>query len=275
VSIPTKTNEEVCVIDANARTSLPSYRFLGIRVNPMTIPELNSLAGEAVEKNQKVVIACHNMHSLYLFHHEPKMRLFHAQADYVHIDGMGIVLLARLLGHPLGRKHRVTYLDWLKPLLSAAASQHWRVFYLGMRLSVCSQLQEIVHRDFPNLDFSTTHWNIEQRPENSLREDVLQTINAFQPHLLFVGLGMPRQENWILENRQRIGANVILPCGAAMDYVVGAVAVPPRWTGKYGVEWLFRLLNEPRHLWRRYLLEPWYVLRLLLLEMIAFRSRIK
>jgi len=263
------------MLDANTRTSLPFYRLLGIRVNALTIPELNSLTGEAIEKNQKVVIACHNLHSLYLFHHEPKMRLFHAQADYVHIDGMGIVLLARLLGHPLGRQHRVTYLDWLKPLLNEAASQHWRVFYLGMRLSVCSRLREIVHQDFPNLEFSTAHWNIEQRPENSLREEVLQTINAFQPHLLFVGLGMPRQENWILENRQRIGANLILPCGAAMDYVVGAVAVPPRWTGKYGVEWLFRLLNEPRHLWRRYLLEPWYVLRLLLMEMIAFRSRIK
>jgi N-acetylglucosaminyldiphosphoundecaprenol N-acetyl-beta-D-mannosaminyltransferase len=275
VSTPTVVNKELCAQNVSAKERVPSYSLLGIRVNPLTIPHLNVLAGEAVEKNQNVVIACHNLHSLYLFHHEPNMRQFHAQADYAHVDGMGIVLLARLLRHPLGRQHRVTYLDWLKPLLTAAAAQHWRVFYLGMRLSVCSQLQDVVRRDFPEVDFGTAHWNIAERPENSLREDVLHTINAFRPHLLFVGLGMPRQENWILENRQQVAANVILPCGAAMDYLVGAVATPPRWTGRCGLEWLFRLVNEPRHLWRRYLLEPWYVLRLLLLELIAFRSRIR
>lgn len=260
------------MLDASATTKFPTYRFLGIRVNPLTIPELNSLAREAVERNQKVIIACHNLHGLYILHHDSKMRLFHDQADYVHIDGMGIVLLGRVMGHPLGRQHRVTYLDWIKPLLSEAASQNWRVFYLGMRVSICSRLQEIVREDFSTLEFNTAHWNIEQRPESSLGEEVLATINAFQPHLLFVGLGMPRQEHWILDNYQRISVNAILPCGAAMDYVARAVTAPPRWTGKYGVEWLFRLLSEPRHLWRRYLIEPWYILRLLFSEIIANRS---
>lgn len=251
-----------------------SHRFLGIRVNALKIPELNTLTAEAIEKNRKTVIACHNLHSLYIFHHDAKMRLFHDRVDYVHIDGMGVVLLGRLLGHPLGRQHRVTYLDWMKPLLNEAASRRWRVFYLGMRASICSEVQEALRREMPELDFGTAHWDIEHVEESTLQELVLQTINTFQPQILFVGLGMPRQEKWILEYIDKTHANVLLPCGAAMDYVAGAVPTPPRWIGNYGLEWLFRLLSEPRHLWRRYLIEPWYVLRLLFSEVVAPGSNV-
>jgi N-acetylglucosaminyldiphosphoundecaprenol N-acetyl-beta-D-mannosaminyltransferase len=270
-SISTTTREGLLVLDKSGKTNVSSYRFLGIRVNPLKISELHALAAEAIEKDRKTLIACHNLHSLYIFHHDAKMRRFHDRVDFVHIDGMGIVLLGRLLGHPLERQHRVTYLDWIKPLLTEAASRRWRVFYLGMRASICSGIQDILHREMPELEFGTAHWNIEHVQKSSLRQEVLQTIDAFQPQILFVGLGMPRQERWILDNYDRLAANVILPCGATMDYLAGAVPTPPRWTGKYGVEWLFRLLSEPRHLWRRYLIEPWFIFWLFVTEIIRFR----
>ncbi len=248
----------------------PTLSFLGIKVSPLSIFQLNSLAGEAIEHNQKLVIACHNLHSLYIFHHDKTMRAFHRHAvDHVHIDGMGIVLLGRILGHALQREHRVTYLDWIRPLLEEASARNWRVFYVGMRGSICTQIRDVLGRLTPNLEFSAEHWDIENVEEILIKQKMLDAVNVFQPHILLVGLGMPRQEKWILDNYDQITANVILPCGAAMDYLAGAVPTPPRWTGKYGVEWLFRLLSEPRHLWRRYLIEPWYVLRLLLSEIVS------
>jgi N-acetylglucosaminyldiphosphoundecaprenol N-acetyl-beta-D-mannosaminyltransferase len=262
------SGDESVILDMNAKATWTAYRFLGIRVNPLTVPDLNLIVGSAVATDQKIVIACHNLHSLYLFHHDAKMRSFHAQANYVHIDGMGIVLLGQLMRQPLGRRHRITYLDWLKPLLSEAAARSWRVLYIGMRSSICTRVGEVLGRDFPDLEFRTVHWDIEHVPENVLRESVVGVVNEFRPQILFVGLGMPRQENWILDNFERISASVILPCGAAMDYIAGAAPTPPRWAGRYGVEWLFRFLSEPRHLWRRYLVEPWYILGLLSSELI-------
>src|SRR5713101_2475295 len=108
-SIGSKGREELLVLDKGESTDVASYRFLGIRVNALKIPELNTLAAEAIKKSRKTIIACHNLHSLYLFHHDVQMRLFHDRVDFVHVDGMGIVLLGRLLGHPLERQHRVTY----------------------------------------------------------------------------------------------------------------------------------------------------------------------
>jgi N-acetylglucosaminyldiphosphoundecaprenol N-acetyl-beta-D-mannosaminyltransferase len=78
---------------------------------------------------------------------------------------------------------------------------------------------------------------------------------------------MPRQEHWIADNLDDLAANAILTAGAAMDYVAGVVPTPPRWMGSAGLEWIFRLFHEPRRLWRRYLVEPWFVLRLFAAEL--------
>lgn len=263
------------MVETDTMASASAFRFLGIRVNTLTVPELNEIVARAVRGSAQTVIACHNLHSLYIFHHDAKMRSFHDRADYVHIDGMGIVLLGCLLGHPLRRQHRVTYLDWLTPLLEQARSQKWRVFYVGMRGSICTQAQAAVAQNLPGLEFETAHWDIENVPEGALRKEVLKKINDCQPHILFVGLGQPRQEHWIFDNLSNISATVVLPCGAAMDYVAGAAISPPRWAGRLGLEWFCRLISEPRHLWRRYLIEPWYVLRLFCLEMVSNPTRAK
>jgi N-acetylglucosaminyldiphosphoundecaprenol N-acetyl-beta-D-mannosaminyltransferase len=89
---------------------------------------------------------------------------------------------------------------------------------------------------------------------------VIVDINAYAPHILMVGMGMPRQELWILENRHDLRVNVIMPSGAIMDYIAGALPTPPRWLGPLGLEWCYRLLAEPARLSRRYMLEPWFVL---------------
>jgi len=73
-------------------------------------------------------------------------------------------------------------------------------------------------------------------------------------------LTMPRQEKWVLRNRARLKVNAILTAGACFDYVAGAIPTPPRWMGQLGLEWLYRLVSEPRRLWRRYLVEPVYLL---------------
>jgi N-acetylglucosaminyldiphosphoundecaprenol N-acetyl-beta-D-mannosaminyltransferase len=99
-----------------------------------------------------------------------------------------------------------------------------------------------------------------------MNHEILTLIKEYQPHILMVGMSMPRQEHWILDNIESISANVILPSGAAIDYIAGAVPTPPRWAGKVGLEWLFRLVAEPRRLWRRYFVEPLFLLKWFLLQ---------
>ncbi len=121
------------------------------------------------------------------------------------------------------------------------------------------------------MQIATAHGYFDVRSDSQENRAVLEMINAYQPHVLMMGMGMPRQEHWVLDNLEHISANAILTAGAAIDYVAGAVPTPPRWAGRLGLEWLFRLLAEPKRLWRRYLVEPWFILRLFLTELFKQR----
>ena len=246
-----------------------SYYLLGVWVNALTISDLNRLIAEAVKHDERWIIANHNLHSLCIYHKDPKMRTFYDRADYIHVDGMSLILLGRLLGLPLRREHRVTYVDWTDHLMAVAAQQGWRIFYLGGKPGVVERGASILRQRFPGLQLATAHGYFDVHPSSSENRAVLDAIAAYQPHVLMLGMGMPRQEHWILDNLDRLSANAILTAGAAMDYVAGAVPTPPRWAGQFGLEWLFRLLAEPQRLWRRYSIEPWLILRLFATELLV------
>jgi N-acetylglucosaminyldiphosphoundecaprenol N-acetyl-beta-D-mannosaminyltransferase len=250
-------------------------RFLGIAVQPMTIAALTDTVIEGVSTNQNWIIANHNMHSLYLFHKEAAegpdglLQRYLSRAHRTHIDGMSVVLLARLYGHALGRIHRVGYTDWLPSLMTAAVERNWRVFYLGSAPRVVDIGATALRKRHPELQIEYRHGYFDMDPEGPENKSVLQQIADFRPHLLMVGMGMPRQEHWIEANFAAIQANVILPAGAALDYVAGIIPTPPRWSGPVGLEWFFRLAAEPRRLARRYLIEPWTLLRVVARDMLS------
>jgi N-acetylglucosaminyldiphosphoundecaprenol N-acetyl-beta-D-mannosaminyltransferase len=99
-------------------------------------------------------------------------------------------------------------------------------------------------------------------------------VNAFKPHVLLVGMGMPRQEAWLRANLDALDCGVALPMGAAFDYEAGAIPTPPRWMGQVGMEWLFRLIAEPRRLSSRYLIEPWSLIGPALADLAAGLRRV-
>jgi N-acetylglucosaminyldiphosphoundecaprenol N-acetyl-beta-D-mannosaminyltransferase len=110
-------------------------------------------------------------------------------------------------------------------------------------------------------------------PDSPENKATIDAINTYKPHILMVGMGMPRQEHWIAKNLESIQTNTILTSGACIDYVAGAIPTPPRWMGRMGLEWLYRLFSEPKRLWRRYLIEPWFIGILFLREILILPIR--
>ncbi|MEO0838168.1 MAG: WecB/TagA/CpsF family glycosyltransferase [Cyanobacteria bacterium J06641_2] len=242
-------------------------KFLGIQVDALNIPQLNGLIAKSIQMQRKWIIANHNLNSLHIYHHDPKMRAFYAKADYTHIDGMPLVWIGKLRGYSVEREHRVTYADWVYPLMEEAANQGWRIFYLGSKAGVADKAADILRLEYPGLKIACAHGYIDVRKDSQDNQNTIAAINAFQPHILMVGMSMPRQEHWILDNLEQLQTNAILPSGACMDYVAGAVPTPPRWMGRMGLEWAYRLFSEPKRLWKRYLVQPWFIVKLLIKEM--------
>jgi N-acetylglucosaminyldiphosphoundecaprenol N-acetyl-beta-D-mannosaminyltransferase len=251
--------------------SVTTFELLGGRVTPVSIEILQRRIRHAIAAGRREVVANHNLHSLYLLQHHRRLRDFYDRADLTFIDGMSLVLVGRLLGMPLRRDDRVTYVDWLPRLMDEAEVEGWRIFYVGSRPEVAARALRILRARYPRLDLQACHgyFDATSRVENAR---VLDAIEAFAPNILMVGMGMPRQELWIAAQLERIRANVFLPCGAAWDYVASEIRTPPRWMGRTGLEWLYRLACEPRRLGRRYLVEPWGLIPLLCRDMHRYRG---
>lgn len=233
----------------------------------LTITDLNDAIGQAISnKNKQIIISNHNMHSLYIINKSPVMQSFYKHSSIIHIDGMLLIYLSNLLGNKLNKNYRVTYVDWTHPLISDAEKNGWKIYYLGSKPSIAEKAANILRQNYPALNIKTHHGYFSLTGEEN--EKVIEDIATYQPNILMVGMGMPRQEYWILDNLDKLDTNVILTSGACFDYVAGAIPTPPRWMGKVGLEWLYRLFSEPKRLWRRYLVEPWFLLPYIIKDII-------
>lgn len=256
------------------RESIAPYSYVGIKVHPFGMHEWHSLIERLVRSRSRGVILSQNLHSVFLYNKDPDLqRLVNDPRTYMRIDGMPLVLIGRLFGFPLLRSHRLTWVDWLEPFMQECASHRWRVFYLGSEPEVCSRSIDLLRERYPSLDIQGTHGYFDVARDGPENESIVTAVNSSGADLLLVGMGMPRQERWILDNVDRLDPPVILTCGAAMEYVAGSVGTPPRWMGRAGLEWLFRLGENPKRFWRRYLVEPWYVLWLVVRDLANRMAR--
>ncbi|WP_026332603.1 WecB/TagA/CpsF family glycosyltransferase [Deinococcus apachensis] len=242
---------------------MQQIKVLGVSVNTMRISDLHSVITKTVLNNSNTIIANHNLHSIALFHRDEELRRFYASVEYIHIDGMSLVKWGQLLGGSLREDHRVTYVDWIHPLMRFAAENGWRVYCVGGKPGVGEKAAEVLREEIPELQIWTHHGYFDTTTDSVENKQVVEEINTVAPHILLVGMGMPRQEKWIKANRAALKVHVVLPAGACMDYVAGAVPTPPRWMGRMGLEWLYRLYSEPKRLAGRYLVEPWTLVPLM------------
>jgi N-acetylglucosaminyldiphosphoundecaprenol N-acetyl-beta-D-mannosaminyltransferase len=220
---------------------------------------------------RRTLIANHNLHSLHLVARHPEMKALYDRADLVEIDSMPLIFWAKLMGFPARRAHRCTYLDWRERFWRAADAMGWRVFYLGGAEGVAARAADRLRTLAPGATIQVHHGHFDLGPGSADDDEVLEQIIAFSPHVLFVGMGMPRQEIWIERRWRRLPQCLVLPVGAAFDYEADAKVGAPRWLGRMGLEWAFRLVTEPRRLFRRYLLEPWSLAPAALADVVRYR----
>ena len=248
-------------------------RLAGLRLDLLTIEDLNSIVDWAVGESQRVVIGHCNLHGLVLLHRDPGMRRFYSSADYIHIDGMPLIWWAKMLGYQVTRNHRVTYLDWFDSLMTLAAARSWKIFYLGSKPGVAARGAEILEQRYKGVTIAHHHGYFDTSRGSRANEEILRTIRDFGSDVLMVGMGQPLQERWIVDHREQISAQAILASGACIDYVAGIIPSPPRWTGRLGL-WNGSIVSpaSPDGSRARYLVEPWYLAPLFLGDLRRSKS---
>jgi N-acetylglucosaminyldiphosphoundecaprenol N-acetyl-beta-D-mannosaminyltransferase len=229
-----------------------SYRALGVRVDAVQIPDVVVRMEEWIARRDGChFIAVTGMHGVMEAQHDPGFKDVLNAADLVVPDGMPLVWLSRVHGHALRR--RVYGPELMLAFCEQTSANAYRHFFYGGKPGVAEKLAKMLTQRFPGICVAGTY-SPPFRPLTAEEdEEVVALINAAAADVVWVGLSTPKQERWMSEHRNCLRAPVLVGVGAAFDIHSGVVRQAPRWMRENGLEWLFRLLQEPRRLWWRYL----------------------
>jgi N-acetylglucosaminyldiphosphoundecaprenol N-acetyl-beta-D-mannosaminyltransferase len=186
---------------------------------------------------------------LCMMRRDPELKRACLGADLVVADGMSVVWTSRMAGTPF--PERVAGVDLMARLLEAGAAGKLRAYFLGAKPAVVAKLAEICEERHPGLEvvgYRDGYFSSGQHAE------IVEEIRSLAPHLLFVGMPSPFKETWCEQNRERLNVPVIMGVGGSFDVLAGHVRRAPPWMQSLGMEWSWRLLMEPRKMWRRYLM---------------------
>ncbi|MDP2183179.1 MAG: WecB/TagA/CpsF family glycosyltransferase [Actinomycetota bacterium] len=189
-------------------------------------------------------------------------------AGFVNADGMAVVWAARVLGRPL--PERVTGIDMFQGLLKRCEDLGIPIYLLGATDEVLSQLLVVLNLTHPNLIIAG--WRNGYFGDAGSAE-VVDAIRGSGARMLFVGMPTPRKEYWLAENLTRLEVPFCMGVGGSFDVVCGHVRRAPLWMQGVGLEWFYRLVQEPRRMWRRYVVGNATFIRLVAREWMRMRLR--
>jgi len=228
------------------------FEVLGVRVHAVQMEDVVARMEQWIrERDRCHIVAPTSMHGIVEAQHDPSFKEILNSTDAVVPDGMPLVWLGRSAGHDLPR--RVYGPDVMLDFCEKTARQGYRHFFYGGERGVPERLAESLKRRFPSLEVCGT-FSPPFRPLDPEEDrEIVAMISRATPDVLWVGLGTPKQERWMHEHRGTLSVPVLVGVGAAFDFVSGRRRQAPRWMRERGLEWFFRLLQEPGRLWRRYL----------------------
>lgn len=235
---------------------------LGVGVSAVDMETALATIDRWIATRESQYVCVTGVHGVMESQRDEELRRIHNRAGMVTPDGMPLVWLSRLAGQ--GHVRRVYGPDLMLACCQRSPRVGHRHFFYGGAEGVPQRLIDRLQARFPGLAVAGGY----SPPFGALSpeedEAIVRRINGANADIVWVGLSTPKQEHWMSEHRERLSAPVLIGVGAAFDFNAGLKRQAPRWMQQSGTEWLFRLLTEPRRLWRRYLINnPVFVWKVL------------
>ena len=221
---------------------------------------------------KRTIINTLNPHSFCLAENDETFRRALKDADILLPDGVGIVWACRLLTNR--SISRISGMDVFRSLLKRisveAEPARRRIFFLGASPQTLKKIKDRVFKEYPSIELEYYSPPYREKFSTLDRKNMVEAVQMFKPHVLFVGMTAPKQEKWVYENHEELQAKVICSIGAVFDYYAGTIKRPGPFWRRIGLEWLIRFLREPKRLWRRNLISgPHFVLKVLKLKLAS------
>lgn len=234
---------------------VPTIDIMGVDVGMLTGEQALELIRHQAERSGQM-LSYVNAHTLNLAARDPDLHEALKQSRLVLNDGIGLELAARMHGGSF--PENLNGSDFTLRLLELAATEGWSVFLLGAEPGIAEAAAEQLSERIEDLQVVGTCHGFTGESDEMLAARVRES----EADLLIVAFGSPLQETWLARNLHETGASIGIGVGAFLDFTAGKVSRAPRWMNRLGVEWCYRLFQEPGRMWRRYLLgNPAFLVR--------------
>ncbi len=225
-------------------------KFLGVRLTRLDVRNLVDRMSDAILSGRKLTVTYYGFHTANCLRANPESRAAFDSFSIVAPDGIAVIYASPLFGVGLSMSNRMAGDYSVPEFLRVATVNRWRVFLLGGAPDVIGAASDRVGEMFPELALAGTHDGYFRIEES---QGVIEKINATGADVLVVGMGQPKQEEWIARHAKEIAAPVIWAVGGYFDHLARRADCYPPMITRLRLNWAYRLLTEPRRLWKRYL----------------------
>jgi len=245
--------------------------ILGTPVSSLTMDELFADWESVIQEGQKAQVCITPVNSILAARATARVQVIYRNADYVLCDGVPVKWASEFLGTPI--KERITGLDVLPRIFPFAAERNFTVFLLGASPGVAETIKIKMEAKYPSVKivgtFVPPFRAVFSDEEN---KQMIDAINAVKPDMLLVSLTAPKQDIWIAENLSTLNTHLAIGIGGAFEVAAGMIKRAPMWMQKSGLEWLYRFLQEPKRMFKRYFVEAPVFIPLIIQQKINRRS---
>jgi N-acetylglucosaminyldiphosphoundecaprenol N-acetyl-beta-D-mannosaminyltransferase len=233
------------------RSKSPRVNVLGVGISAINMEMALSEVARWIDTQEHHYVCVTGVHGVMESQRDPALKRIHNESGLTTPDGVPMVWAAHWAGAE--QVSRVYGPELMLSVCDQAARHNWSSFFYGGKEGVPELLTERLVTRFPGLRIAGSY----SPPFRPLTEDedrgVVETINASGADIVWIGLSTPKQEHWMAEHREKLTASVLVGVGAAFDMNAGLLPQAPPYVQRLGFEWAFRLMKEPRRLWKRYL----------------------
>ena len=256
-------------LKSNKKNESGILEFRGSKINIMKMSEvLEKMSGWIKnERNKFHWIIVTGMHGISEANKNEKFKKKLSFADLFVPDGISLVWLAKLKGFEA--KERISGADLMKEFFKLSEKNNFSNYFYGDTNETLNLLNKKVKKDFPNLKIVGTYSPPFRELSETEENKIIERINNSNADVLWVALGLPKQEKWIYKNREKLKVPVVVGVGAAFKFLSGKVKRAPVWVGSLGLEWLWRLITEPKTTWKRVFIDMPFFMWLVLLDLVG------
>ncbi len=244
--------------------------LFGLDVRAETLEEAVAAVEEAIRNRRPTRHLALNAAKVSKMTRDPRFLEMFSHFEMIHADGASIVWASRLLGHPLPQ--RVAGIDLMQRLVERSAELGWRPFFLGAKANVLAECVRRLKERHPTLEIAGSRDGYWREGDPTEEMAVVDEVRSSRADLLFVAVPTPRKERFLLAHGNALGVPFMMGVGGSFDVIAGHVKRAPLAWQKCGFEWAYRLLQEPRKMWKRYLVTNTHFLLIVTKAVLSSRA---